>query len=183
MDSQFVPVIGKDVIESLTLGMYDDSRFIYREYIQNSADQIDKAVRESLITKDQGEIYIDIDADKRFITIEDNATGIAQNDVLPILQNIAQSTKQRGVDKGFRGIGRLGGLAYCGKLVFETSFKGEPTKSILTWDAAMLKDIINNRKVKEDAISVIQQVTSLERKKENIDKHYFKVTLKDVTDD
>ena len=36
--------IGKDVIESLTLGMYEDSRFIFREYIQNSADQIDKAV-------------------------------------------------------------------------------------------------------------------------------------------
>ena len=30
------PKIGKDVIESLTLGMYEDCRFIYREYIQNS---------------------------------------------------------------------------------------------------------------------------------------------------
>ena len=38
------PRIGKDVIESLTLGMYEDCRFIYREYIQNSADQVDKAV-------------------------------------------------------------------------------------------------------------------------------------------
>lgn len=38
------PIIGKDVIESLTLSMYDDSKFIYREYIQNSADQIDKAI-------------------------------------------------------------------------------------------------------------------------------------------
>jgi hypothetical protein len=182
MDSQFIPVIGKDVIESLTLGMYDDSRFIFREYIQNSADQIDKAIREGLITKDQGEIYIDIDTEKQTITIEDNATGIAQNSVLPILQNIAQSTKQRGIDKGFRGIGRLGGLAYCGKLIFETSFKGEPLKSILIWDAAMLKDIINNRKLKEDAISVIQQVTTLETKKEDSESHYFKVILKDVSD-
>src|SRR4051794_21810013 len=111
MDSQFVPTIGKDVIESLTLGMYEDSRFIFREYIQNCADQIDKAVRESVLAKDQGEIYIDINPEKRIITIEDNATGIANQNVLPVLQNIAQSTKQRGVDKGFRGIGRLGGLA------------------------------------------------------------------------
>ena len=35
--------IGKNVIETLTSGMYD-ARFVYREYVQNSADQIDKAV-------------------------------------------------------------------------------------------------------------------------------------------
>ena len=45
------PQIGKDVIESLTLGMYEDCRFIYREYIQNAADAIDKAVSEGLIEK------------------------------------------------------------------------------------------------------------------------------------
>ena len=122
MDNKFTPVIGKDVIESLTIGMYEDSRFIFREYIQNSADQIDKAVREGLLEKNQGEIHITIDAERRKIIIEDNATGIAFEQVQPILQNIAQSTKQRGVDKGFRGIGRLGGLAYCENLIFETSF-------------------------------------------------------------
>jgi len=183
MDKQLTPVIGKDVIESLTIGMYEDSRFIFREYIQNSADQIDKAVKEGLITKDQGEIHIDIDPNKKLIVIEDNATGIAQNNVLPILQNIAQSTKQRGVDKGFRGIGRLGGLAYCEKLIFETSFKGESVKSILTWDARMLKKIINDRKSKEEAVSVIQQVTNFESHKEDSEKHYFKVTLVEVTND
>lgn len=36
--------IGKTVIETLTSGMYEDARFVYREYIQNAADQIDKAV-------------------------------------------------------------------------------------------------------------------------------------------
>lgn len=183
MDKQFIPVIGKDVIESLTIGMYEDSRFIFREYIQNAADQIDKAVKEALITKDQGEIHIDIDPDKKLIVIEDNATGISQDNILPILQNIAQSTKQRGVDKGFRGIGRLGGLAYCGKLIFETSFRGESVKSILTWDASMLKKIINNRNSKEEAASVIQQVTKFETYKEDKEKHYFKVSLMEVTND
>ena len=45
MKSISKPTIGKDVIESLTFSMYEDSRFIFREYIQNSADQIDKAVK------------------------------------------------------------------------------------------------------------------------------------------
>lgn len=180
MAKGYNPVIGKDVIESLTLGMYEDSRFIYREYIQNSADQIDKAVREGLLKKDEGEIHIDIDPDKGLIIIEDNATGIESERVAPILQNIAQSTKERGVDKGFRGIGRLGGLAYCNKLIFETSFKGEPTKSILEWDAAKLRSIINNRSEKEDAVSVIKEVTSLKTSKEESAKHYFKVILEGV---
>ena len=47
MAKQYTPTIGKDVIESLTLGMYEDCRFIFREYIQNAADQIDKAVRKN----------------------------------------------------------------------------------------------------------------------------------------
>lgn len=172
-------VIGKDVIESLTIGMYEDSRFIYREYIQNAADQIDKAIREELI--DRGEIYISIDSSNKTISIEDNATGISKNQVLTTLKNIAQSTKQRGVDKGFRGIGRLGGLGYCDKLIFETSFKGEDTKSIMTWDATLLKNIINNRKEKEEASKVIDEVVSIITENEKEEEHYFKVTLTGIS--
>ena len=179
MDKNFKAVIGKDVIESLTIGMYDDSRFIYREYIQNAADQIDKARLLGLVT--EGEIHIQIDTEKRNISIEDDATGIEEQKVGEILKNIAQSTKQRGVDKGFRGIGRLGGLGYCEKLIFETSYQGELVKSILTWDAVKLKNIINNTIQKEEATAVIDEVTNLEKVKENPDSHYFKVTLVGVT--
>jgi len=106
--------IGKDVIESLTLGMYEDSRFIFREYVQNSADQIDKAVELGIISnRNEGNIFINIDAENKTIIFEDNATGIESDKVDSILRNIAQSTKDRGRDKGFRGIGRLGGLGYC----------------------------------------------------------------------
>jgi hypothetical protein len=179
MDKNYKTVIGKDVIESLTIGMYDDSRFIYREYIQNAADQIDKARQQGLV--EDGEIHIIIDPTKKIISIEDDATGIEENKVVEILKNIAKSTKQRGVDKGFRGIGRLGGLGYCEKLVFETSFKGESVKSIMTWDAIKLKSIINNRNQKEEASAVIDAVTSLEKVKEKPEAHYLKVTLLGVT--
>jgi hypothetical protein len=174
-------IIGKDVIESLTLGMYEDSRFIYREYIQNSADQIDKAIREKLITREEGEIHININDKLKTIIIEDNATGIEKQKVSHVLKSIAQSTKERGVDKGFRGIGRLGGLGYCDTLIFETSFKGENVKSIMTWNAKELKDIINNRFEKEQASDVIDKVTALRTEIENIDSHYFKVTLNNVS--
>jgi hypothetical protein len=175
MDKSTKTVIGKDVIESLTSGMYDDSRFIYREYIQNSADQIDRARQQGLII--DGEVHISIEASNGLIVIEDDATGIESSKVVEILKNIAQSTKTRGIDKGFRGIGRLGGLGYCEKLIFETSFKGESVKSILTWDALKLKEIINDRDSREEASQVIDSVTSLEISEEQVEKHYFKVTL------
>lgn len=183
MVKDFKPTIGKDVIESLTVGMYEDSRFIYREYIQNSADQIDKAVKEGLLAPGQGEIHINIDAEGRSITIEDNATGVKSELVQSVLQNIAQSTKQRGVDKGFRGIGRLGGLAYCQTLTFETSFAGEGIRSTLKWNAGELKRIINNRSSKEEAVSVIENVTSFETTDEAVGEHYFKVILSEVSTD
>ena len=177
------PRIGKDVIESLTLGMYEDCRFIYREYIQNSADQVDKAVAEGLIRAGEDEIHVTIDSDERCIVIEDNATGIPADKVIPILRNIAHSTKKRGEDKGFRGIGRLGGLGYCSKLIFETTYVGEEVKSIMTWDADLLKQIINDRDNSEEAVDVLARVTDTITKKEAADKHYFKVTLENVTSD
>jgi molecular chaperone HtpG len=118
MDKTERTIIGKDVIESLTTSMYDDPRFVYREYIQNCADAIDKARKIGLIT--DGNIHISINPAKRKIEIEDDAIGIEKEKVVEVLKNIAQSTKQKGIDKGFRGIGRLGGLGYCDRLIFET---------------------------------------------------------------
>lgn len=179
-----VTKIGKDVIESLTLGMYEDARFIYREYIQNSADQIDLAVETGLLKSlRDGIIDIEIDKSEESITIYDNATGISCSKVESILKNIAQSTKDRTKNKGFRGIGRLGGLGYCEKLIFETSSQGEAKKSFLIWDAKKLKSIINNRENKEEASTVIDTVTEFRIVDENKDSHYFKVILEGVSNE
>src|ERR1035437_1403534 len=175
--------IGKDVIESLTQAMYEDSRFVYREYIQNSADQIDKAVTNGILKKyTDGNIYIDIDKTLKRITIMDNATGIQAEMVVSVLKNIAKSPKDRSKDKGFRGIGRLGGLAYCVRLIFETSFQGEHIKSIMTWDAKKLKNILNDRHSYEDASDVIDSIVEVTTEKEDISEHYFNVIMQDVTD-
>ncbi len=174
---------GKHIVDILTQSMYEDPRFIYREYIQNSADAIDKAIRDELLLKEDCEIHINIDKLQKNITIEDNATGIQQNKVVEVLKNVADSDKEIGVNKGFRGIGRLGGLGYCDTLIFETSFKGEATKSIMTWNAKLLKEIINNRSSKEEAATVIDTVTNHKFEKEDVNKHYFRVTLLNVTNE
>ncbi len=49
-------VFGANILENLTTGMYQDSKVIYREYIQNSCDQIDKAVKDGILKPGEGTI-------------------------------------------------------------------------------------------------------------------------------
>ena len=59
--------IGKNTIENLTTAMYEDLRILYREYIQNSADSIDRAIQYSLITADEAIIEIEINKKKKYV--------------------------------------------------------------------------------------------------------------------
>lgn len=171
--------IGKNVLENLTSGMYEDSKIIYREYIQNAADQIDKAISENMFCE---KMYIDIQIDeaKRSIIIKDNATGIPKSLVAKKLVDVADSDKIIGEDKGFRGIGRLGGLAYCKKLRFITTSKGESEKTIMTWDAKSLLDKISDPSVKDDAGTILDDIITYEYEKCDSEEHYFIVELQDI---
>jgi len=183
--ADFKPHIGKNVIETLTLGMYEDARFIFREYIQNAADQIDEAVElEILNSRADGKIDIEIDDQNRRITIIDNATGIKAENVLNFLGDVAASTKDPDARKGFRGIGRLGGLGYCDKLKFETSYKGESVKSEIAMDAKLLKRMIADKRYVEDASTLIRFITMIgPPETAPSESHYFKVTLENVSND
>ncbi|GEP52638.1 hypothetical protein FNO01nite_33100 [Flavobacterium noncentrifugens] len=185
MAESFKPTIGKTVLETLTSGMYDDARFVFREYIQNAADQIDEAVELSLLKeKSEGKIDIIIDRVNRKITITDNATGVPEKDVVRLLGDVANSQKESTKRKGFRGIGRLGGLGYCDRLIFETSYKGESVKSKMILDAKLLKKIIDNRNDKSDAMAAMSVITVEDPpKQEDPEKHYFRVILDNVHSD
>lgn len=163
------------------MGMYTNPMFVYREYIQNAADAIDEAVEKTILSKrENGRIEIIIDTQARSIKIEDNATGIPKLQVPTFLRDVAKSPKNPATQKGFRGIGRLGGLGYCGQLIFETSYQGEPTKSIIKMDAARLRRLITDIEKTVDAAQVISLITTFEAREEKAGDHYFHVTMKDV---
>lgn len=176
-------VFGANILENLTTGMYQDSRVIYREYIQNACDQIDKAICSSLLSKNEEKIQIWLDDDRRCISIEDNATGIIASEFERTLANIADSDKKIGEDKGFRGIGRLCGLAYCRELIFTTTAKGENIISIMKCDAAKMRTLIseNERGQKHTASDVLHNIYSFDTKPtSDLDSHWFKVELIDI---
>lgn len=191
-------VFGANILENLTTGMYQDSKVIYREYIQNACDQIDKAEEFGILdprdatTKypDLGQGIIDIwlDPEKRSIVIEDNATGIKASDFRRVLGNIADSDKVMGKDKGFRGIGRLCGLAYCRQLVFTSRWAGEDVISIMVCDAFKMREMINeaNTKIqKHTALEVLNAIVQFDTRPvaDSDPAHFFKVELIDINEE
>lgn len=176
-------VLGKNIIENLTTGMYEDSNIIYREYIQNSADQIVKAINQGILTPEEAIIDIDINKKTRCITIYDNATGIPVSDFKQKLSDIANSDKNREENAGFRGIGRLGGIAYCDTLVFSSSFYGEKTKSIMYWDAKKCREILSDVKKRPTALELLDFIITYEEETCDLNEHFFEVQLKNIKEE
>ena len=93
-------VLGKNIIENLTTGMYEDCNIIYREYIQNSADQIKKAISCGILKPEDALIDITINKKNRSIIIFDNATGIPESDFEKnyLLSQIQTRTEKKAQD-------------------------------------------------------------------------------------
>lgn len=179
--------IGANILDNLTTGMYSDSKVIYREYIQNACDQIDIAVKEGLLSEDtvknQCLVDIYIDQSNKNIRIIDYATGIKSTQFKTILGDIANSDKKIGENKGFRGIGRLAGLAYCDKLIFTSKYKDESNISIMECDGALMRQLLqDNYHHKQYTIfDVLDRIFSFSTSEYNsISDHFFQVELVNV---
>lgn len=172
--------IGKNVIENLTTAMYENLLIVYREYIQNSADSIDKAVNQGLIDRNSAEIYVDIDTNKRYISIEDNGAGISADTFKQIMSSIADSKKDSAENKGFRGIGRLGGISTCRELRFSCSAAGEDVQSIVIWNAQKVREILVDHTQNPEASALVDSVTTYDTQPCEENSHFFKVEMIDV---
>ncbi len=173
-------VIGKNVIENLTTAMYENSYTVYREYVQNSADSIDKAVAAGIMAKEDAIIDINIEPGKRRISIHDNALGIAEDEFIRKLTDIADSDKDPSKDKGFRGIGRLAGVGYCDKLIFKSSFSGETVESVIEWDGKLLREKLADTSYRPSADDLVELITTSYQEKAKKDEHYFEVIMENV---
>lgn len=171
--------IGKNILDNLTTGMYSDSKVIYREYIQNACDQIDLAIKTGILSQDDGRVEIYTDFDKRYISIKDNATGVKAGNFRKSIGDIANSDKEIGENKGFRGIGRLCGLAYCKTLKFSTSYSGESVKSIMTCDALKMRSMLQD-KTKYTLDEVWDAIITFSTEYEKAEEHYFEVEMFDI---
>ena len=163
-------LVGSDILGLITVGMYDNPLTIYREYIQNAADAIASGGDGG-----EGRVDIKIDPSRLCVRIRDNGPGLTHETAVRALLPIARSQKHRGTDRGFRGIGRLAGLAFSDSVIFLTRTRNDRLVTRIAWDGSELRRKINAAKQTESVIRecvTVEQLTGLEHP-----THFFQVQI------
>lgn len=171
---------GMFLLDSFTSGMYNDPLIIYREYIQNAVDSIDLTESRTAIPL---EVLILLNPMARQVTISDNAMGVPSALAGEVLSSVGSSNKAKSGLRGFRGIGRLGGIAFCDRAVFRTKAKNEAVESIQEWDCQSLRQLLANERQEALTIEeVFERVTSFRQEPcADTQESYFEVSLSGVT--
>jgi Histidine kinase-, DNA gyrase B-, and HSP90-like ATPase len=175
------PFIAADLLEILTIAMYEEPLVIYRELAQNAADAIDEGRRCGLLGAGDGEITVTVGRNDRTVTVRDDGPGIPNAVFAERMSAIGNSAKRDGDYRGFRGIGRLAGLGYCQRLVFTSRAAGEPYVNEAAWDGAIVRELFLHGKgiALDDGI---RQALKLTRRpvEETDAPHFFEVRLEKV---
>ena len=173
--------IGKFTLESLTTGMYEQPLIVYREYLQNAADSLESAQRTGIVDEKTMLVQIRVSTDERMIEIRDNGEGIPEDLAPSILMSVGKSPKLHTESRGFRGIGRLGGISYCDRLEFETSTMGSDKAVLVSFDCVLLKQLLRPGENADMSMAeVIEKVCHQEVKEVAVEDHYFSVRMLDV---
>lgn len=178
------PKIGAFVLETLTTGMYTNPLDTLREYVQNSFDAINEAERTGVLNSGAGRIEIKIDEKSLELILRDNGSGIIKNDIYARLVNIGMSSKDIQANAGFRGIGRLAGIAYCSKLVFKTQADGENDISTVVFDCDKIRQAMSPHvKQVEELSDVIINYSTVNTEKTRKNDHFFEVKMEGINDE
>jgi hypothetical protein len=174
--------VGKDILGLLGAAMYTEPLAIVREYVQNAADSIDSAYTSGILSgKRPGRIEISTDLNGRSLRIRDNGIGIERRNVEDVLVAFGASGKRGTAARGFRGIGRLGGLGFAQRVVFRTRFVGESQTSEIAWDCRSLRAILSDPHERSNLSDVVRSVVSVRAlARQDVPEHFFEVELESL---
>ena len=150
------PVVGSSILDLVGTAMYDNPLALYREYLQNAADAattLERAV--------EAHVHVKIDRIGGKVIIRDNGPGLSRRMAIRSLVPIARSAKEGGVYRGFRGIGRLSGLAFGESVIFRTRARGDNTVTCVRWDGGKLRRGIRSDQTADDAVLASVDITSV----------------------
>jgi Histidine kinase-, DNA gyrase B-, and HSP90-like ATPase len=173
------PLIGSFLLESITTGMYGERRNAIREYVQNSFDGVQTAVSEKILRPGKGKITLKI-GDDNSLVIHDNGVGLPHRVAVNTLTAVGASRKERGRQAGFRGIGRLAGIAFSNNLQFRTKAVGDAVETIVEFNCDALRKGMLESGAKPAADLIRDCVTWRQESVERASDHYFEVTLQDL---
>lgn len=173
-------LIGSYVLESLTTGMYVEPRDAVRECVQNGFDAIELARSDRTLAAGEGSIRIIVGADNGgSITIHDDGASIQPDLAWGTLTSIGASRKSPRRQAGFRGIGRLAGIAYCERLEFECKAAGFAEVVTVSYDCRAIRDGLLETSELETVFSA--NISETRAAHPDIAAHYTKVRLVDLT--
>lgn len=176
--------VRKKILGMLMFQLYSDERTIYREYVQNALDSINKAIDTRVLDQAKdGVVNIDIDVKHKVIKIKDNGAGIESANAVRTLLDISPSNKDGVSQAGMYGIGRLVGGGYCHELIFRTSARGEAIGTQIIFDVDKIWQMVEKDEEDYLATYVINECTIRESIPAEESDHYFEVELKGVKDD
>ena len=153
--------------------MYHDPLSMYREYIQNAADAVAASGLHG-----RARVEITVDVSERRIRIRDNGSGLSRGEAIDRLLPIGRSEKTLGIDRGFRGVGRLAGLAFAKTVSFTTRAHEDQEVTRITWHSTRLPEMTSTVSELEEAILDCVDVETLPGS--DYPGHFFEVEVGDV---
>ena len=177
--------LGVHLLETITLGMYSEPLHCVREYIQNAFDSIRAARRQGLIADDDGCIDLIVDRHAKTLRIRDDGTGLNPEEAIVQLVDIGYSAKANtanaaAANAGFRGIGRMAGISYCDRLVFETSDGGDRA-CLVTFDAKAINRLTRPGQAPTTIVDAINRNCAPEERPSERSERFLQVSLENVT--
>jgi len=173
--------VGAFVLESLTTGLYADHRDAIREYVQNSSDSIRRAETQGLLQAGEGCVTVELFPRDHSILISDNGVGIRPLQAEDELLSIGLSQKEWAAEAGFRGIGRLAGLAHCRVLRFETTAWGERSGTTIEVDCSRVASACQPERPRTLELSeLLEEAAWVSHWESKPHEHFFRVWLEGV---
>ena len=123
-----------------------------------------------------------INRQTRSVVIKDTGAAIKNTQFENILTAFGDSPKRKTKARGFRGIGRLAGLAYCKELIFRSKASDELFVNELKWDCIKLRELLldsDDDKTLNDIVQEITTVSALEYDPSQPDR-FFEVHLNGI---
>jgi len=165
--------------------LYPRKLEIVREYIQNASDAIDSFARIAEHIHDTTDLRIKVSIQGKSLLIWDNGIGMDATEINK-LKRIAYSEKKVGDGAGYKGIGRLAGIAVAKRLIISSTSYGDPKLHKFEFCAGdFLHDIAEKRRdgLQEAASVVINRHTIITELDVAPEEHYTMVELRDIADD
>ena len=166
----------------LSEDLYPRKLEIIREYVQNASDALDEFISIAEYIEDRSEPQMKISIQGRSLLIFDNGIGM-DNEGIAKLKRIAYSEKKAGEEAGYKGIGRLAGVAVADKLKISSTSYGDSKLHHFEFRAKDMREDISDKKksgLQEPATQVINRHTSMWWTDIDPEEHYTLVELRDI---